>query len=76
MKLSDKLQKVLDYLMSRPDPSSKEIEDACNVCSARDWIRHLRDKGYTIDRKDTEEFGARVSRWTLIQKAPVEGLLF
>lgn len=76
MKLSAKMERVLNVLLTRPDPSSKEIEDIANVCSARDWIRHLRDKGFKIDMSEKMEFGSRVCRWTLIQEVPVQKVMF
>jgi hypothetical protein len=75
--LSKPMEAVLSVLRTHSCPSTKQIEDIANVCSARDWVRHLRDKGYPIttipDGKSAS--GARVFRYRLEQPAPVQGQL-
>jgi len=70
------MERVLGILRSYYSPSSKEIEDKANVCSARDWIRHLRDKGFTITRSEERINGTRICRWHLEETSPVARELF
>ena len=47
--------------------TTKEIEDVCQVASARDYIRRLRDRGYRIAtiEEGTSDTGARIVRYRL-----------
>jgi hypothetical protein len=76
--LSEPMERVLSVLRTHSCPSTKQIEDLANVCSARDWVRHLRDKGFNIitmpDGKSPS--GARVFRYRLEETAPVARELF
>jgi hypothetical protein len=72
--LSEKMERVLAILRAHKCPSSIEIAEKANVCSARDWIRHLRDRGFKIETLPEERSasGARVVRYQLIEVPPVE----
>ena len=72
--LSEPMERVLAILRAYKCPSSMEIAEKANVCSARDWIRHLRDKGFKIVTLPEERTasGARLVRYQLVEVAPVE----
>ncbi len=73
---SNKQAVFLEYLKTHTTPSTKEIEDACVVCSARDWLRRLRDKGHNIViDSDKHIGGVRVVRYRYIPPVPA-GELF
>lgn len=76
MSNSAREERVLSVLMQYDSPSTKEIEDKAQVASARDYIRHLRDKGYKIETKESRVNGARVCRFHLLKAEPVELKLF
>ena len=65
---SPRLQRVYDFLTLNLSGTTKEIEDRCQVASARDYIRRLRDHGLHIQtiEEGTSQTGARIVRYRLV----------
>ena len=65
---SPRLERVYNYLALNISATTKELEDKCQVASARDYIRRLRDHGYAIQTIEdgTSETGARIVRYKLL----------
>ena len=65
------MERVLQVLIERGNPSTKEIEDLAQVASARDYIRRLRDKGYKIEtvEEGVNHNGARIVRYVIQPRA-------
>lgn len=63
---SERMSRVLAVLENHPGISTKEIEDMACVCSARDYLRRLRDNGYIITMTEKWIDGARVCRYKLV----------
>jgi hypothetical protein len=73
---SERMERVLEVLRTRHNPSTKEIEDLACVASARDYIRRLRDKGFTITMTEQWINYGRVCRYHLEETSPVARELF
>ena len=72
MRLSEREERVLAVLKAQKRPSTKEIEDLAIVASARDYVRHLRDKGFQIKTHDLRtDDGVRIVRYELLAAEPV-----
>ena len=64
---SPRMARVLEYLLLHGQATTREIERACEVVAARDYIRRLRDKGHSIETIESRmtETGARVVSYRL-----------
>ena len=67
---SPRLRRVYQYLSINLSATTKELEDKCQVASARDYIRRLRDHGLNIQtiEEGTSETGARIVRYRLLSE--------
>ena len=66
---SPRMRAVHEYLLLNGSATTKELETACGVASARDYIRRLRDRGIhimTIEEGQSKG-GARIVRYKLIE---------
>ncbi len=63
------LKRVYEFLIWRGErgATTYEINENCNVASARDYVRRLRDHGLNIETKEMprSDSGARVVKYTL-----------
>lgn len=68
---SPRMQRVHEYLVAHGSATTKELEDQCQVASARDYIRRLRDHGIQIQtiEEGTNRNGARVVRYALVRES-------
>lgn len=66
-KRSDRLRKVLDFLISRghEGATTREIVKSCDVCAVNAIVHELRHNGYLISCKQGVVGGARVARYRI-----------
>lgn len=77
---SPRLKAILGFLMSRGlgGATTVEIHDICGALNPATEVSAIRHQGYSIDCKyeGRGATGSKIYRYTLIQPAHVEGLLF